>query len=336
MTEARETVNSTQTWKEAFDYDRYGNRTAHQKYAGGSTEIPQTDETRPEIDPDRNRFKTTEGYTFDANGNVTVDHAGRQFVFNGDNKQTQVKVAQQRLVGKYFYDGEGKRVKKLTYDQYGVEKDVTVFVYSTGKLIAEYTTEAPPQNPTTRFTITDGLGSPRVILDSSGDVVSRRDFLPFGEEIATDSTYRTTARKYGEEDKVRQKFTGYERDIESSLDFAQARMYNFQHGRFTAVDPLLASGMPGNPQTWNRYTYVLNNPLYWVDPTGLIWGKNDDGQVRWFDKKLGKGFSEFTPDAWQYEGTNGRIVQLDANSSKWNYIDPVQVVAESNPIQELA
>ena len=65
-------------------------------------------------------------------------------------------------------------------------------------------------------------------------------------------------------------------------------------------------------------------------------GKNGDNEVKWFDKKLGKGFSEFAPDAWQYEGKNGRIIELDPNSSKWKYIDPVQVVAESNPIQELA
>lgn len=45
-------------------------------------------------------------------------------------------------------------------------------------------------------------------------------------------------------------------------------MYNPAHGRFTAVDPLLASGTPANPQTWNRYPYVLGNPLRLVDPTG--------------------------------------------------------------------
>jgi hypothetical protein len=107
------------------------------------------------------------------------------------------------------------------------------------------------------------------------------------------------------------------------------------HGRFTSPDPLMASGGTGNPQTWNRYTYVGNNPLFWVDPTGLIWGKNDNGDVRWFDKKLGKGFSEFTPENWQYLGDKGRVIQLDANSSNWNYIDPVKVEAEFDPIQEL-
>lgn len=55
--------------------------------------------------------------------------------------------------------------------------------------------------------------------------------------------------------------TSYERDNEMDLDFAQARYYNFNHGRFTSVDPLMASGNPNNPQTWNRYIYVINNPL---------------------------------------------------------------------------
>lgn len=124
LTEAKETNNSNQIWKQNFTYDRYGNRLTHQKFIG-TTETTQTDETHPQIDAASNRFAATEGYTFDANGNVIVDFTGRQFTFNGDNKQTQVKDAANKLVGKYFYDGEGKRVKKLTYDQYGVEKDAT-------------------------------------------------------------------------------------------------------------------------------------------------------------------------------------------------------------------
>ncbi|MBK8150803.1 MAG: hypothetical protein IPK58_22030 [Acidobacteria bacterium] len=59
------------------------------------------------------------------------------------------------------------------------------------------------------------------------------------------------------------------KDIETGLDFAEARMYENRHGRFTAVDPLLASGKSANPQTFNRYTYVMNSPLVNTDPTGL-------------------------------------------------------------------
>lgn len=121
-----------------------------------------------------------------------------------------------------------------------------------------------------------------------------------------------------------QDFTGYERDDESELDFAKARYLSTHHGRFTSPDPLMASWKPSNPQTFNRYVYVGNNPLFWIDPTGLIWGKNDQNQVRWFDKKLGKGFSEFKPENGQYVGAGNRVVQLDANSSKWSYVKPVE------------
>jgi RHS repeat-associated protein len=85
--------------------------------------------------------------------------------------------------------------------------------------------------------------------------------MPFGEELDADETYRTTGQKYGQTDSVRQKFTGYQKDEETGLDFAENRMYQNLHGRFTAIDPLLASGKSRDPQTFNRYVYVLNNPL---------------------------------------------------------------------------
>jgi hypothetical protein len=40
-------------------------------------------------------------------------------------------------------------------------------------------------------------------------------------------------------------------------------------GRFMSPDPFLNSGYPNDPQTWNRYTYALNNPVKIVDPNGL-------------------------------------------------------------------
>src|SRR5207237_7763735 len=70
-------------------------------------------------------------------------------------------------------------------------------------------------------------------------------------------------------DTVRKKFTSYERDDESGLDYAQARMYSNKLGRFTMVDPLMASADIINPQTFNRYAYVGNNPVNLTDPTGL-------------------------------------------------------------------
>ena len=190
------------------------------------------------------------------------DANGRQFTFNGDNKQTQVKDVNNQIIGKYSYDGSGKRIKKET------NLETTIFVYSGSKLIAEYSTQLAA-NPTTSYTVTDMLGSPRVITDANGQVISRRDFMAFGEEVANNVGGRTSANKYGQLDSVRQRFTGYQKDDETGLDFAEARYYNDAHGRFTAVDPLLASGKSVNPQTFNRYVYSMNRPLILTDPTGM-------------------------------------------------------------------
>jgi len=121
----------------------------------------------------------------------------------------------------------------------------------------------------TQYATVDSLGSPRVITNSSANVVSRHDYLPFGEELFAGTGGRTTAQGYVG-DNVRQKFTDKERDAETGLDYFGARYYGNTQGRFTSPDPLLASGRPLMPQSWNRYTYVLNNPVRLIDPNGLL------------------------------------------------------------------
>jgi RHS repeat-associated protein len=80
--------------------------------------------------------------------------------------------------------------------------------------------------------------------------------------------------------------TEYERDTETGLDFAQARYLASVQGRFTSVDPLQESATLWNPQSWNRYTYVLNNPLVYIDPTGELWIASGDANnpYRWVDR----------------------------------------------------
>jgi RHS repeat-associated protein len=261
LTEAEEKSNGTQTWIQQFGYDRYGNRTSFNQLIGS-----QQTNTTPTVDTNTNRFTTGQGYVYDLNGNLIQDAEGRQFTFNGDNKQAEVKDSQNNSIGEYSYDGEGKRIKKIT------NLEITIFVYNgAGQLIAEYSTQTN-SSPTTSYLTNDNLGSPRVITDSLGQIISRRDFMPFGEEIYSGIGGRTENQKYTQNgvDNIRKRFTGYEKDTETGLDFAEARYYHNAHGRFTAVDPLLASGKSANPQTFNRYAYTMNNPVNLVDPSGMI------------------------------------------------------------------
>lgn len=81
-----------------------------------------------------------------------------------------------------------------------------------------------------------------------------------GDEILAGTANRTATEGYGSDDEIRKQYAGCERDEESGLDFAQARYYSSKHGRFTSIDPLNASASIENPQTFNRYSYVLNSP----------------------------------------------------------------------------
>lgn len=139
------------------------------------------------------------------------------------------------------------------------------------------------------------MGTPRIITDQNGVVVARRDMMPFGEDITANiGTRNTPSFKYGStDDDVRQKFTGYQKDEETGLDFAEARMYENRHARFTAVDPLLASGNSSNPQTFNRFVYVGNNPINITDPLGLEWYfSQQNNNYRWFDDKADAGYEK--------------------------------------------
>ena len=78
-----------------------------------------------------------------------------------------------------------------------------------------------------------------MILDQSGSLsgVTRHDYLPFGEELFAGTGGRTATQGYSTNDGVRQHFTSKERDIETGLDFFEARYYSSMQGRFASVDP---------------------------------------------------------------------------------------------------
>jgi RHS repeat-associated protein len=71
------------------------------------------------------------------------------------------------------------------------------------------------------------------------------------------------------QDRIGSRSSGKERDAETGLDYFGARYFSSPLGRFTTADPMLNSAKPWNPQTWNRYSYGINNPVKFVDPNGL-------------------------------------------------------------------
>jgi len=277
--------SATQSWKQTFVFDRYGNRNfdeANTAFAGfdklcnNNTELCADLRKRlnPSINTSNNRLSTSDDYDFDASGNTTSDPDDRMFIYDAENKQVEVKDSLNATIGQYFYDGDGRRVKKVVPGG-----ETTIFVYDAGsKLIGEYSTVVQTgSNAKTVYTTNDHLGSPRINTDGTGQVISRHDYHPFGEEIA-----RTG---YGS-DTIRKHLTGYERDGETGLDFAQARYQASVHGRFTTADPYIIQfemkrgddaeersemllEYLSEPRNHNRYVYALNNPVRHTDPSGM-------------------------------------------------------------------
>jgi RHS repeat-associated protein len=118
---------------------------------------------------------------------------------------------------------------------------------------------AQPPAEVVEYYHTDALGSVRAVTDQSGALVRRHDYFPFGEEYLV---------QVGADN---HRFTGKERDAETGLDYFGARYYASRSGRFTSVDPALdIEAALFDPQRWNRYAYVRNNPLRFIDPDGRL------------------------------------------------------------------
>src|ERR1051325_10888370 len=117
-----------------------------------------------------------------------------------------------------------------------------------------------------KYVLTDVQGSARVLMNN-GTIIARHDYLPFGEEIFAGVGLRTTTQTYSVTDKVRQRIALTERDEASGLDHTWFRKYDSFAGRWTTPDALL--GNVTDPQSFNHYAYAANDPVNFVDPSGL-------------------------------------------------------------------
>jgi RHS repeat-associated protein len=260
--------NSGASWQQTYDLDRWGNRAVRStSYMPMPSLTPQsaTGTDFSAFNQSTNRLSQTKypNVLYDGAGNLTRDQVARTFTYDGENRQKDFN----SNTGQYFYDGDGRRIKSIVV---GAEVVTTIYVYNIGgQLVAEYNNSTQQAAGGTSYLTNDHLGSTRVVTKGDGSVRTRYDFLPYGEEIPSSLGGRNGVGSYGGADSTKQKFTGYERDGESGLDYAQARYYSPAQGRFTSVDPLYFQFMMAiDPQRFNLYGYGRNNPFKFVDPTG--------------------------------------------------------------------
>jgi RHS repeat-associated protein len=257
---AYDTVNRLKTatdsggWSRSFSYDQYGNGWVT-GWSGMGLNL-----TTPTgyLYNAQNQFISS---PYDASGNMLALLPGNamQFSYDAENRQTAESYSN-GMSATYLYDGDGKRMEKIL-----ASGAANVYVYDAfGTLAAECDKNAPAPQCSTCYLNYDHLGSLRLVTDQSASIIARHTYLPFGEEVPGGTAGRSS--QFDASDDISQKFTGKERDTETSLDYFEARYYGAGMERFMSVDegPFIWR----DPQTLNRYAYSRNNPLAFVDPTG--------------------------------------------------------------------
>jgi RHS repeat-associated protein len=171
------------------------------------------------------------------------------------------------MVSEYAYDPEGFRVVKKAkgetthYVFQGTEPifekristgKIKSFVYALGKHLARVDGAIGDPDAKKYWYVTDHLGSIRAVTDKDGKKVWSADYLAFGKQCIKDGDFEEL-----------HSFTGKEYDPDTGLYYYNARWYDSELGRFVSEDPVAD---PNNP---NLYSYGRNNPLRFVDPTGL-------------------------------------------------------------------
>ncbi|HBB89635.1 MAG TPA: hypothetical protein DC047_18670 [Blastocatellia bacterium] len=194
---------------------------------------------------------------------------------------------------------------------------------------------------TTHWLVADQLGTPRMIFDKTGALanVKRHDYAPFGEELVNGA--RPNVSSYAA-DSTRQKFTSKERDNETGLEYSESRYYSSIQGRFTSPDEPFADQEEDDPQSWNLYSYVRNNPLRFVDPSGEgRWEMGADGQEHYvgdigeYDKDLN---ATWDGTNWNSRENNGQdnTVRVEPEAQPIAMTAGVLALALSPPPVKLA
>jgi len=249
-------------WGLSFGYDRYGNRLT-QSIASGCTGL--TCPTNSVTASATTNHITTSGYSYDANGNMTYDGVNT-LTYDAENRL--LTSSGSLGSGTYTYDGNGLRVNKVSGGT------TTVYIYSGPVLIAEYINGAAPSSPTNEYfysgskivaSVQSGSTyyfhndrhSLRVRTNSSGGIQDQRGTFPFGE-----TWFMTVSNSEW-------LFTNYQRESESSNDYAWAREYVNCLGRFSSGDPVSVTRTAA-PRNFNRYSYVASDPINRTDRTGML------------------------------------------------------------------
>jgi RHS repeat-associated protein len=268
--------NQTKFWGNNYGYDAWGNQLTRSVTKCSAENLALSADVHNQI-----HAGGGSDYKYDAAGNMTFNATPPTQTYTYDAENRIATAVTSSGTETYIYDVDGNRVGKSNgstgtlywYMSPGIvaESDLlgnlqSEYVFFDGERVAR---KDFPSSAVSYY-FSDHLKTTDVVTDALGIIKNESDFYPYGGQL-----------QFLNNDSNHYLFTGKERDSETGLDYFGARYYGNVLGRFMTPDPLLNSGKPWEPQTWNRYSYVSNNPLRFTDPTGLWeWDESKCGATK--------------------------------------------------------
>lgn len=250
-----------------YDYDPNGNLTFKSDVGTLSYDDP--------LHPHAITGAGTDSFAHDAAGNQTTRPGGTTVRYTPFDLPERLTQGASTIT--FGYDGDQQRIRKITpeketlyfgdlYERVTDAASGTVehryHVHSPERVVAIVTRGGSDDG--TRYVHVDHLGSIDALTDEDGDVRERRSYDPFGQRRNPVWGERPPASFPSE---TTQGFTGHESDDELGLVNMKGRIYDPRIGRFLTTDPVVS--LPFFGQSWNPYSYVMNSPLNFVDPSGF-------------------------------------------------------------------
>lgn len=222
-------------------------------------------------------------FGYDAKGNQTHRNGRSEVVYNAFNKPTSINRLGSQV--SLYYDANWSRYKQVrtvsgkTITTHYIDKMYEVEIDGSKTKKSSYISDVAilieDQNgPKIRYTHKDRLGSSATFTDHRGEVTAYRSYDPFGKPKMGNgslmssfaSASRLTNNLLDTDQATRRGFTDHEHLDEVEIIHLNGRVYDYNVGRFMSVDPFIQA--PGNSQSVNPYSYIMNNPLWGTDPSG--------------------------------------------------------------------
>lgn len=258
---------SAQVYKQKFSFDRFGNR--YLKSADNPSNQNPLFPTFIEdnnIDRATNRLASNTDTVYDEAGNVVTDGKYRnlKYYYDASGRMVKSSTVTDANVNSAVFDAGGNKVASLIN---GIWKFKIYDLF--GKLISEYGGPATSGTGGVSYVYQDIQGSTRTVTNAHGFIKARMDYQAFGEELPS-NIGRRTATGYGQTSNLTQRYALTERDSATGLDDTPWRKYGNRAGRWTSPDRYTGSAYTSNPQSFNRFSYVTNDPVNFIDPSGLL------------------------------------------------------------------